>query len=193
MRRDIEFRTEDGVILRGWHYLPEGAGPKPTVVMSHGYSAVKEMYLDRFAEAFAEAGIGVLVFDNRKFWRERRRAEAGDRSLAANPGLPRRHHLGQRPSGGECRAHRHLGLKLQRSPCSRGRRDRPAGKCVVAQVPLISGHANARRLIRADLIAQVQAACLEDRRARYQGKPRGVGKPNGACRAANCGLVAVVH
>ena len=23
MRRDIEFRTEDGVILRGWHYLPE--------------------------------------------------------------------------------------------------------------------------------------------------------------------------
>jgi hypothetical protein len=26
-------------------------------------------------------------------------------------------------------------------------------KCVVAQVPLISGHANARRLIRADFIA----------------------------------------
>ena len=47
-------------------------------------------------------------------------------------------------------------------------------KCVVAQVPLISGHANARRLIRADFIAQVQAACLEDRRARYQGKPPGM-------------------
>jgi hypothetical protein len=42
-------------------------------------------------------------------------------------------------------------------------------KCVVAQVPLISGHANARRLIRADFIAQVQAACPEDRKARYQG------------------------
>jgi uncharacterized protein len=46
MRRDIEFHTEGGVILRGWHYLPERVGPRPTVVMAHGYSAVKEMYLD---------------------------------------------------------------------------------------------------------------------------------------------------
>ena len=23
MRKDIEFKTEDGVILRGWHYLPD--------------------------------------------------------------------------------------------------------------------------------------------------------------------------
>jgi uncharacterized protein len=30
-------------------------------------------------------------------------------------------------------------------------------KCVVAQVPLISRHTNARRLIRADFIGQVQA------------------------------------
>ena len=67
MRRDIEFRTEDGVILRGWHYLPQRAGAAPTVVMAHGYSAVKEMYLDRFAEVFAEAGIGAVVFDNRNF------------------------------------------------------------------------------------------------------------------------------
>jgi hypothetical protein len=67
MRRDIEFRTEDDVILRGWHYLPDRAGPTPTVVMAHEYSAVKEMYLDRFAEAFAEAGIGAVVFDNRNF------------------------------------------------------------------------------------------------------------------------------
>jgi cephalosporin-C deacetylase-like acetyl esterase len=48
MRHDIEFRTEDDVILRGWHYLPDRAGRAPTVVMAHGYSAVKEMYLDRF-------------------------------------------------------------------------------------------------------------------------------------------------
>ena len=67
MRRDIEFRTEDGVVLRGWHYVQERAGRTPTVVMAHGYSAVKEMYLDRFAEAFAEGGIGAVVFDNRNF------------------------------------------------------------------------------------------------------------------------------
>ena len=24
MRKDIEFKTNDGVTLRGWYYLPEG-------------------------------------------------------------------------------------------------------------------------------------------------------------------------
>jgi fermentation-respiration switch protein FrsA (DUF1100 family) len=67
VRRDIEFDAE-GVTLRGWHYVPDGAaGPVPTIVMAHGFSAVKEMYLDRFAEAFSAAGLGALVFDNRNF------------------------------------------------------------------------------------------------------------------------------
>ena len=39
----------------------------PTVVMAHWFSAVKEMYLDRFAEAFAAVGIASIVFDNRNF------------------------------------------------------------------------------------------------------------------------------
>ena len=68
MRENIEFRTDDGVILRGWHYTPDGVtATVPTIVMAHGYSAVKEMYLDRFAEAFADSGLGSIVFDNRNF------------------------------------------------------------------------------------------------------------------------------
>src|SRR5712691_8676937 len=68
MRRDIAFKTEDGVTLRGWLYLPDRtAGQVATVVMAHGFSAVKEMYLDRFAEVFAASGLGALVFDNRNF------------------------------------------------------------------------------------------------------------------------------
>src|SRR4029450_6305458 len=68
MRRDIAFKTEDGVTLRGWLYLPdEATGPVPTVVMAHGFSAVKEMYLDSFAEVFAAGGLGALVFDYRNF------------------------------------------------------------------------------------------------------------------------------
>ena len=68
MRKDIEFKTEDGIKLCGWHYLPEKrTGKVPTIVMAHGFSAVKEMYLDRFADAFAAAGLGALVFDNRNF------------------------------------------------------------------------------------------------------------------------------
>src|SRR5262249_22106317 len=45
MRTDVEFDAK-GVTLRGWHYVPDGArGPVPTIVMAHGFSAVKEMYL----------------------------------------------------------------------------------------------------------------------------------------------------
>ena len=67
MRKDIEFKAGDGTILRGWHYVPgSGAGKYPTIVMAHGYSAVKEMYLDAFAEHFAEVGKRLRV---RKFLR----------------------------------------------------------------------------------------------------------------------------
>jgi uncharacterized protein len=171
MRRDVEFRTEDRVTLRGWHYLPDGGRAAPTVVMAHGYSAVKEMYLDRFAEAFAEAGIGALVFDNRNFgasdgeprqeidpWQQIRDYRDAITWASMQPDVdPGRIGIwGSSYSGGHV-------LVV-------GAIDRRV-RCVVAQVPLISGHANARRLIRADFIAQVRAACLADRKARYEGKP----------------------
>ncbi|ABH00373.1 possible hydrolase (plasmid) [Rhodococcus jostii RHA1] len=66
-RRDIEFSAE-GTTLRGWFYTADDSvGARPTIVMAHGYSAVKEMYLDRYAEVFAAAGLNALVFDNRNF------------------------------------------------------------------------------------------------------------------------------
>jgi len=53
MRKDVEFNA-DGVTLRGWLYVPEGTkAPVPAIVMAHGFSAVKEQYLDDFAETFA--------------------------------------------------------------------------------------------------------------------------------------------
>src|SRR5256886_10433967 len=67
MRQDIEFNAE-GTTLRGWLFtLDAGHRPFPTIVMAHGFSAVKEMYLDSFAEVFANAGLAALVFDNRNF------------------------------------------------------------------------------------------------------------------------------
>ena len=151
MRRDFEFRTEDGVILRGWHYLPERTGAAPTVVMAHGYSAVKEMYLDRFAEAFAEAGIGAVVFDNRNFG-----ASDGEPRQEIDPwqqirdyrdaitwasGLPevdaeRIGIWGSSYSG----AHVLVVSAIDRRV-----------KCVVAQVPLISGHAWGHNITRCHL------------------------------------------
>jgi uncharacterized protein len=47
MRVDIEFDA-NGTVLRGWLYTPDNAtGPFPTVVMAHGFSALKEMGLDQ--------------------------------------------------------------------------------------------------------------------------------------------------
>jgi len=66
-RRDIEFDAE-GVILRGWFYTANSdAATAPVIVMAHGLSAVKEMYLDDYAEHFSGAGLHVLVFDHRNF------------------------------------------------------------------------------------------------------------------------------
>jgi len=43
-------------------------------------------------------------------------------------------------------------------------------KCVVAQVPLVSGHANFRALVRADFISGFQAQFDADREARFRGE-----------------------
>jgi hypothetical protein len=44
-------------------------------------------------------------------------------------------------------------------------------KCVASQVPLVSGHANFRMLVRADFIAGFQAQFNSDREARFRGQP----------------------
>ena len=172
MRKDIEFKTQDGLTLKGWHYLPDRlSGKAPTIVMAHGFSAVKEMYLDKFAEAFAAAGLAALVFDNRNFgasggeprqeidpWRQVSDyrdaitfAETLPETDAAHIGI-----WGSSYSGGHV-------LVV-------GAIDRRV-KCVVGQVPLISGHRNARRLIRADFWPGLNGMFEDDRRNRYAGKP----------------------
>ncbi len=67
MRRDVTFEGFGGTTLRGWLYLPEHTAESavPGVVMAHGFSAVKEMALDRYAAAFCEAGLAALVYDHR--------------------------------------------------------------------------------------------------------------------------------
>lgn len=53
-----------------WFFLPQraAAGTRvPAVAMAHGVGAVKEMYIDFFAQRFAEAGIAALLFDYRFF------------------------------------------------------------------------------------------------------------------------------
>lgn len=62
-RHDIGF-TSHGVTLRGWLYPATGDTPGPGIVMAHGLTAVREMFLDRYAEVFAAAGFTTLVYDH---------------------------------------------------------------------------------------------------------------------------------
>jgi len=64
-RSDIEFSSSGGT-LRGWLYEADRQ-PAPAIVMAHGLSAVKEMFLDDYAAAFAEAGFTTLVYDHYGF------------------------------------------------------------------------------------------------------------------------------
>jgi fermentation-respiration switch protein FrsA (DUF1100 family) len=170
-RRDIEFDAE-GVTLRGWLYSPEGvSGPAPTVVMAHGFSAVKEMYLDRYGEAFAAAGLNALVFDNRNF--------------GASDGEPRQ----EVDPWAQVRDYRHAITYACSLPEADPRRigvwgssysgghvlvvaaiDRRVG-CAVSQVPLVSGSANFRALVRSDFVAGFRAQFDADRAARFAGQP----------------------
>jgi fermentation-respiration switch protein FrsA (DUF1100 family) len=169
-RRDIEFDAE-GVILRGWFYPAAGdAVSAPIVVLAHGFSAVKEMYLDEYAEVFAAAGLNAFVFDNRNF--------------GASDGTPRqeidpwaqvrdyRHAITFAGSLPEVDADR---IGIWGSSYSGGHVlvvaaiDRRV-KAVVSQVPMVSGHDNLRALVRADFIAGFRALFDEDRVARFHGK-----------------------
>ncbi len=170
-RTDIEFNAE-GTILRGWLYHPDGAGdrPVPGVVMAHGFSATKEMYLDSFAEVFAAAGLAALVFDNRGFG-----ASDGEPRLEIDPWA-------------QVRDYRHAITYLRKLPGIDGDRIGVWGSsysgghaivlgaidkrisCVVSQAPLVSGWRNVQRLVRSDFIPGLRAGLDADREARFDGK-----------------------
>lgn len=176
MRRDIEFNTEDGTTLRGWHYAARNAdgsvvdGPAPTVIMAHGFTATREIFLDDFADVFAAAGLGVIVYDHRGFG-----VSEGEPRSHADPwaqingyrdcitwaaGLPevdadRIGVWGSSYAGGHVLVVAALDKRV---------------KCVVSQVPLTYGLETARRLIRGDMWAGLRSAFDADRAARARGE-----------------------
>lgn len=170
MREDVEFNA-DAVTLRGWLYIPDGtSGAAPAVVMAPGLSAVKEMHVDRFAEAFVDAGLVALVYDNRNFG-----ASDGDPRQEVDPWAQVRDYrtaityAATRP---EVDAER---IAVWGASYSGGHVlvvgaiDRRV-KCVVSQVPFISGHETFRAFVRPDFLGGVQAQFNADREARFRGE-----------------------
>jgi len=132
------------------------------------------MYLDAFAETFSRAGLAALVYDNR--------------CTGASAGEPRQ----ELDPWAQVRDYRHAityACTLAEVDRDRigvwgssysgahvivvGAMDRRV-RCVVSQVPLISGWRLAQRLIRADLIAPVREQFDADRAARAAGQPPGM-------------------
>ncbi len=165
MRENIAFDA-NGTTLRGWFYTPTvGHAPFPTVVMSHGFSALKEMGLDDYAEVFAAAGLACLVYDQRNF--------------GASDGAPRaeidplaqmrdyRHALTYAESRPDVASNQlgiwgtsySGGLVLMAAAIDRRIR------CVVSQVPFISGLASFEAQVPRDQQAAYLARLAAERRA----------------------------
>jgi fermentation-respiration switch protein FrsA (DUF1100 family) len=170
MRRDVTFLSQ-GLKCAGWLYVPDGLGKgerRPAIVMAHGFSATKEMYLGDFADRFVAAGFVVLVFDYRYFGE----SEGEPRSQL----IPSEQHEDYRNAitwvslQPEVDASR---IGVWGSSYSGGHVLHLAAfdrriSAAVAQVPLTDGWSNAQRLMRADVFGQFIEALGQDRLQRYR-------------------------
>jgi dienelactone hydrolase len=170
-RDDVEFDAEGGVKLRGWLFVPEGSGPHPAITMAHGYAGVREQGIEPFARAFADAGFVVLLHDHRSFgtsdgeprqdvdpWRQIADWRRAISFLESRPEVDadRIGLWGTSYAGGHAIV---LGATDRRL------------RCVVAQVPTISGYEQGLRRVPPDGVAALEEAFAEDERAQARGEP----------------------
>ena len=121
----VEFASQ-GTVLRGRLYHGPGPRPSACVVMTHGTSATIGMVTDRYAEAFHDAGLAVLLYDHHGFG-----ASGGEPRQEINPWIQARGyrdaltHLCAHPRHRPL-PHRPVGRQLQRRPRADRGRGRPA-------------------------------------------------------------------
>lgn len=170
-RTEVEFDADGGVKLRGWLYAPSaGKGRYPAITMAHGYAGVKD-HIEPFAQRFAESGFVVLLHDHRSF--------------GASDGEPRQDVDPWRQIGDWRRAISFLETREIVDPkriglwgtsyagghaIVLGATDRRL-RCVVAQVPTISGHEQGLRRIPPEGVAAIEEMFAEDERAQLRGEP----------------------
>jgi uncharacterized protein len=139
--------------------------------MCHGFAAVKEHALERFAQAFADAGFVVLVHDHRNF--------------GASGGMPRHDIDPALQLADWRRALTYLEGRPEVDGASIGiwgtsfsgghalvlaATDRRV-RCVVAQVPTISGYEQSRRRVAPDAMPAYLGALTDELRAVHGGQP----------------------
>src|SRR5258706_15887494 len=172
IREDIRFTVDGGVKLGAWLYLPDGPRSHcPAITMAHGYAGTREHGIARFAEAFAAAGFVVLLHDHRTFgasdgeprqdvdpWRQIADWRRAISFLESRPEVDARRIglWGTSYAGGHAIV---LGATDRRL------------RCVVAQVPTISGYEQGLRRIAPENVAAIEEAFAEDDRSQLRGGP----------------------
>lgn len=156
---NISFQTSDHVTLRGWFYKPTNSSSQtrlPCLVMGHGFSAVKEMDLNTFAEYFvSKLDLACLVYDNRGF---------GESDT--KPGQPRQEIIPAQQTSDYSDAITYAQSRPDVDPNRIGiwgssysgghvlwvgAVDRRV-KVVLSQVPMVDGWANFHRIVRPDFV-----------------------------------------
>ena len=143
----------------------------PAVVMAHGYNCIKELYLDRYAAAIANAGHVVLAYDHRNFgdsdgeprqeldpWMQVRDYRNAITFVQTLDGVaPERIGIwGTSYAGGHVLVVAAIDRRV---------------RCVVAQVPTISGWQTTLRRIAPQALPGQRDAWDADRLERYKGNP----------------------
>ena len=167
---DVMVPAEGGIELGAWLFLPQGDGVRPAVTMAHGFAGTKQHGIERFAQAFAAAGFVVLVHDHRNFG-----TSGGELRGDVDP---------TRQVADWRRAISYLETRSEVDPTRigiwgtsyagghaivLGATDRRL-RCVVAQVPTISGYKQGLRRVSPDALPTLEHAFNEDERAQLRGE-----------------------
>ena len=170
-RSNIEFNS-DGTMLRGWFYRPKEASiPYPCIIMAHGFTALKEHYLDKFAAVFADNGMCVLVYDNRNFG-----DSDGEPRLEVNPFDQVRDYRNAITFAQSLPGADKDRIGIWGASFSGGHvitvaaRDKRV-KCAVSLVPFISGYNKSIRLNKPDRWSLIREMHNRDRANRLNGNP----------------------
>lgn len=168
-RENITFQA-NGLTLKGWLYKPASQNKMPAIIMAHGYACVKELYLDKYAEVFAKAGFVVLAYDHRNFGESDAIIPQEIDPIAQindwRDAITYMQTLSFVDSGkigiwGTSLAGGHVLVV--------GALDKRV-KCIVSQVPTISGLRNLKRRIPVDKLEQLYEEFEKERIRRYQGE-----------------------
>jgi len=171
LRLDVSVPAEGGIELGAWLFRPQADGIYPAITMAHGFAGTRQHGVERFARAFVAAGFVVLVHDHRNFgtsggeirgdidpWQQIADWRRAISYLEARPEVdPTRIGLwGTSYAGGHA-------IVL-------GATDRRV-RCVVAQVPTISGYEQGLRRVSPEALPVLEQAFADDERDQFHGQP----------------------